>query len=158
MMNKDAYSGALVKREKNSTFFLITTDGIGRYLNTVLSEWNYHVSFNYSSRSDSCYIKSDIGFLEEQDMILVRISNHPIMGKNKSADFDVYAGYFRPGAICYVELIIKLADRLGQRVPERINMIRPGTDYYRQYKIELHERAAMVRARGYSPLGQRFYV
>ena len=158
MMNKDAYSGALVKKEKDSTFFLITTDGIARYLNSVLSGWGYDVYYNCSGQSDSCYMESDIGFLETQELISVRISNHPVRGNNKTADYDVYAGYFRPGAISYVELIVKLADRLWQRIPERINMIQPGTENYRQYKIELQERAAMVRARGYWPLGQRFYV
>ena len=158
MIDKEAYSGALVKREKDSTFFLTTTCGIGRYLNSVLSRWGYDLHYNYSSQSDSCYIKSDIGFLGTQEPILVRISNHPIKGNHKAADFDVYAGYLRPDAINYVELIVKLAGRLGQRIPGRINMIRPGTNYYRQYKIELQKRATMVKARGYWPLGERFYV
>jgi len=158
MMNKEAYYGTLVKGEKNSTFYFTTTDGIGRYLNTVLTEWGYKVDYNDSGLSDSCYIRSDIGFLETQEEINVRISNHPIRSNDKDIDFDVYAGYFRKGAISYVDLIVKLADRLGQRIPGRIYTVQPGTKFYRLYKIELQERAAMVKARGYWPLGQRFYV
>ena len=157
-MNKEMCSTVFSKEQKDSNFYLTTTDGISRYLNTVLSGWGYHVFYNCSEQSDSCYIKSDIGFLEEHDIIHVRVSNHIIMNASTAVDFDVYAGYIRPGAVSYVELIIKLANHLGQRIPEKINMIQPGTEYFREYKIEMQERAAMTRNKGYWPTSQRFYI
>jgi len=158
MKRNETCTWALKRKEKDSSFYLTTTDGIGRYLNTVLTHWGYQVYYNYSEQSDSCYIKSDIGFMEEHNLINIRVSNHPVRKNDAIVDYDVYAGYLRPYAISYVDLIINLAALLGQKSPERINVLRPGTGSYRQYKIELQRRAAIAKAKGYWPISQRFYV
>jgi len=128
MMNRESRDGVFVKREKYSTFYLTTTDGISRYLNTVLKTQGYDVSFNCSSQSDSCYIRFNTG-LYTQDMLSIRVSNHPVRKDNAVTNFDVYAGYFRPGA-----------------------------NYFRYYKIEMQKRAACAKSKGYWPLSERFYV
>ena len=158
MKSNEICSWAMERKEKDNNFYFTTTDGIGRYLNTVLKHWGYKVYFNNSEHSDSCYLKSDIGMLETNNLINVRVSNHPIRRNDIIVDYDVYAGYLRPSAISYVDLILNLAALLGQKAPERINVLRPGSDYYRQYKIELQRRAAIARTKGYWPKSQRFYV
>jgi len=77
MKSNEICSWAMERKEKDNNFYFTTTDGIGRYLNTVLKHWGYKVYFNNSEHSDSCYLKSDIGMLETNNLINVRVSNHP---------------------------------------------------------------------------------
>jgi len=158
MKSNEVYYYDVKRKDKDSSFFYTTTDGIGRYLNTVLKHWGYKVHFHNSEKSDSCYIKSDIGLMKTHNLIDIRVSNHPIWNNDGIVDYDIYAGYLRPSAISYVDLILNLAALLGQRAPERINVLKPGSDAYRQYKIELQRRAAIARTKGYWPKSQRFYV
>jgi len=158
MKSNESYYYDVKRKDEDSSFFFTTTDGISRYINKVLSYWGYKVYFNNSEQSDSCYIKSDIGFIETHNPLKIRVSNHSIQNNNTVVDYDVYAGFLRPSAINYVELILNLAAMLGQRAPERVNVLRPGSDAYRQYIIELQKRAAIARTKGYWPKSQRFYV
>jgi len=158
MKNREVYYYDVKRKDEDSSFFFTTTDGIGRYLNTVLTYWGYKVEFNNSNQSDSCYITSDIGFIEMYNPLKIRVSNHSIQKNETVVDYDVYAGFLRTSAISYVDLIYDLAFQLDQKVPRRIMALRPGSIYYRQYKIELQRRAAIVRTKGYWPKSQRFYV
>jgi len=144
-------------RVKEQNYYLTSTYSIGRYLRSVLKNWGYYVFLNRSNKSDSCYLETDTGSMEEPNSILIRVSNHPVMNE-KTVDYDVYAGFERTGAVSYIDLIVKLAELLGHRVPSYLLRLHQGTYYYRQYRIQLRERANIAETRGYWPDSWKLYV
>ena len=146
------------KHKTGERFFLTTTDGIGRYLNTVITYSGFWLVYDVSDSSDSCYLRCNTGTRENPQSILIRISNHPMRKVNVSIDYDLYAGFCREGAINYIQLIFRLNETIGLSIPERAHYLRPGTSLYRDYKIEMQKYAAMERKYGHWPRRARLYV
>ena len=157
-------------RKLAGSWYLTRPGAISQYLVSVIKNWGYPVFWNRefeieqahwrSGDSESVYLKVCLGSRESPKALRIRISNHSVAPENLWVvfNFDVYCGYEREGAISYVKLLSKLAEKLDKPLPPVMEQLKTGTEPYKHYRIEMQRRKKLANGRQRFFEGERLYV